>query len=146
MQPKKIKRKIRSDKFLFSPSEIKRIEKMAALGLSVVQISSLYDISTDTFYRRCKEENFDLSAALHRGKAKAIGKVAQKAYELALAGDVSMIKYYLSCMGGWSQKSQLTTEQETKPVIQYSDFLEIIDNFTDEEMDAICTDIDSNLN
>lgn len=130
-------RKVRSDKFNFSDIDIKKIEKMASLGLSINQISAIFGISTDTFYRRCQEINCDLSAAVTRGRAKAICNVAQKAYDLAIAGDTSMIKYYLSSMAGWSEKSQLIHEVEL-PTQRIPDYVhDALDSLSTEEIRAL---------
>ena len=135
----KQKRKCRSDKVQFSNNDISKIEKMAALGLSTAQIASIFEISSDTLYRRLKENNLDLSAALTRGKAKAICKVAQKAFELALAGDRSMIKYYLSTVGGWSEKSQIKEEsiESNYSKAYYNHVQDALDDLSDDELEAV---------
>lgn len=129
-------RKIRSDKFLFTDCDIKKIEKMAAFGLSIKQISSIFGVSTDTFYRRCSEENIDLSAAVMRGKAKATCKVAQKCFQLAMAGDTSMIKYWLSSVGGWSEKLQITPQADPEmDMAQYG--VSLMEGMSNQEIEAI---------
>lgn len=110
MTNKKNKRKTRSDKIVFQEPDIKRIENLSALGLTLEEIASVFNVSADTLYRRCKEKDSSLTAALLRGKSRAIIKVAKKAYELAIEGNTSMIKYILSCKGGWIQNTQLTVE------------------------------------
>ncbi len=126
-------RKERSDKITFDKKDISKIETMSAMGLSINQIG----ISTDTMYRRMNEGNINLSAALSRGKSKAIYKVAHKAYELAIDGNVAMIKYFLSCRGGWSEKLQIIEdnrvqeEQDKRRQLQA-----VVDAMTDEEIDA----------
>lgn len=104
-------RKTRSDKFQFTESDCKKIEKMASLGLSITQISAIFGISTDTFYRRASEDNIDLSAAITRGRARAILKVSNKAYELAMKGDTSMIKYFLSSVAGLNNSTNKQVEE-----------------------------------
>ncbi len=103
-------RKVRADKFLITEMSLVQIEKLAGLGMSMEQIASVFNVSPDTLYRRMKEGNAELSAAILRGKTLAIQKVAEKAFELALAGDVGMIRYILSAKGGWSEKSQIFHE------------------------------------
>lgn len=53
-------RKERSDKIAFTSKDISKIESMAAMGLSLEQIASIFGISTDTIYRRMNEGNIDL--------------------------------------------------------------------------------------
>lgn len=109
-------RKTRADKISLTESDLDKIEKMASLGLSINQICAILGISTDTFYRRCKESEGKLSATLLKGRSNAILNVSQKAYELALQGDTGMIKYYLSCIAGWSEKTQIMVEGGLKPI------------------------------
>lgn len=53
------------------------------------------------------------------GKSKAIYKVAHKAYELAIDGNVAMIKYFLSCRGGWSEKLQIIEDNKIDEKQEY---------------------------
>lgn len=130
-------RKERSDKIIFTSKDISKIESMAAMGLSLEQIASIFGVSTDTIYRRMNEGNIDLSAALSRGKSKALYKIANKAYNLAMEGNVAMIKYFLSCRGGWSEKLQIIEDNRVKEEQDKRRQLEaVVDAMTDEEIDA----------
>lgn len=103
-------RKIRKDKITFSPEQIEMMERLAGLGLTVVQICSILGVSHQTLYRRISEDGGDeISETLHRGKAVALSKVAEKAFELALEGDSNMIRYILSSKGGWAPNSQISS-------------------------------------
>jgi transposase len=53
-------RKERSDKITFTTKDLSKIESMAAMGLSLEQIASIFGVSTDTIYRRMNEGNLDL--------------------------------------------------------------------------------------
>lgn len=109
-------RKSRSDKFLVNEDDIQMIENLAALGLNMDQIASVFNVSADTLYRRCKDGNTDLSASILKGRTRAVQKIAEKAFELALEGDVGLIKYILSCKGGWTEKSQIIHEGYTQNI------------------------------
>jgi hypothetical protein len=76
-----------------------------------------------------KEGNIDLSAALTKGKSKALYKIANKAYQLALEGNPSMIKYFLSCRGNWSEKTQVIVETEQVEDKGPSKFEQALDNW-----------------
>jgi predicted DNA-binding protein (UPF0251 family) len=129
-------RKERSDKITFDKKDISKIESMAAMGLSLDQIASIFGVSTDTIYRRMNEGNIDLSAALTKGKSKALYKIANKAYKLALEGNTAMIKYFLSCRGGWSEKLQIIDDNRVREEQEKSRQLDaIIDAMTDQEID-----------
>lgn len=110
------KRKVRKDKIEFNSEDIIKIETLAGIGLNLSQISSELGIGRETLYRRIREGNEELSEAIYRGRAKAISKIASVAYELALEGDSGMIKYWLSCRGGWSEKSQIILEGGNNPI------------------------------
>ena len=108
---------------------------MSAMGLSLEQIASIFGISTDTIYRRMNEGNKNLSAALSRGKSKALQKIANKAYKLVLEGNTSMIKYFLSCRGGWSEKLQIIDNQVSERQEKMKKLESVFDSMTDNEID-----------
>lgn len=110
-------RRIRKDKIIFDSEDNLKVEQLAAFGLNIEEIGSVFGVSSDTLYRRCKEGDIDLSAAIKRGRAKAIYKVAEKAFELAMKGDSGMIKYILSCKGGWVQNSQVNQDNENDELV-----------------------------
>jgi hypothetical protein len=129
-------RKVRSDKITFSRKEIYKIEKMAALGLTLKQISSVFSISPDTLRRRANENDFNLSAALTKGKTELETKLGNKAIELALAGNTSMLKYVLGCRFAWTEKQQITIEEEI-PTIEETGkqkFQKSLDDLTHAEL------------
>jgi hypothetical protein len=101
------KRKTRRDKIQLTAKDLKQIETLAGLGLTQEQISGVLGFSVDTLKRRLRENENDLAALMSRGKTNALSKVAKKAYSLAIAGNTSMIKYFLGCQGGWSEKVQI---------------------------------------
>lgn len=102
-------RKTRSDKIELK-NDLDKIERMASLGLSIDQIAGVVGCSSDTIYRRLKEGDTELSAAILKGRSEAILEVSKKCFELALEGDVGLIKYILSCKGGWTEKTQVFHE------------------------------------
>jgi predicted DNA-binding protein (UPF0251 family)/predicted RNA-binding protein len=108
---KKNNRKTRTDKIQLTQRDLKQIEKLSSFGLNQVQICSVLGISVDTLRRRLKEDNKELAAVLLKGKTEALTKVAKKAYDLAIKGNVSMIKYYLSTQGGWNENQQITQDE-----------------------------------
>jgi predicted DNA-binding protein (UPF0251 family) len=135
-----IKRKTRSDKITFDKKQMKTIERLSGIGLNQAQIAHILNVSVDTLQRRVKEGDMDLSAAIHKGKSKAVGKIAEKAYEIALNGNISMIKYYLSAQGGWVEKPQECEEckrrddEEAFRKHNLKSFEDLVDAMTDEEL------------
>lgn len=112
------RRKTRSDKIVLTDEQYEIMEKLAGLGLTIKQICSIIGVSHQTLYRRLKEDGIEkISVTLSRGRSVAISKVAAKAFDLALEGDSSMIKYILSTQGGWTEKSQITIEGGENPLV-----------------------------
>lgn len=105
-------RKTRSDKVTFSEKDLEKIEKLAGLGFTVEEIAVIFGVSKHTLYRRAKETGSQINETIYSGRLKAIGNVAAKAYELSLEGNTAMIKYFLSCRGGWVEKSQVINSLE----------------------------------
>ena len=116
------KRKVRKDKITFTQKDLKQIETMAGLGFTQQELCSVLGLSIDTLKSRMKEDDNDLSAVFTKGKVNALSKVAKKAYTLAISGNTSMIKYFLSCQRGWTEKVQINTleEPETSSARKYS--------------------------
>ena len=74
------------------------------------------------------------SEELTRGKSKALYKIAKKASQLALDGNTSMIKDFLSCRCNWSEKSQITIEIEKIEDKGPSKTEEALDKMSNEEL------------
>lgn len=132
-------RKVRSDKITFCPRDIEKIEKMAGIGLSIKQISSIFNISSDTLQRRAKENDFNLTAALTKGKSQLEARLGHKAVELALEGNTSMLKYVLGCKFSWTKKQQIIVEEQ-KPNDNErgkAAFQKTLDDLTREELEEI---------
>ncbi|OIQ19241.1 MAG: hypothetical protein BM556_08120 [Bacteriovorax sp. MedPE-SWde] len=83
------------------------------------------------------EGNIDLSAALSMAKSKALYKIANKTYKLAMEGNLSMIKYFLYCGGGSSEKLQIIEDNRVKEEQDKRRQLQaVIDSMTDEEINT----------
>lgn len=129
------KRKERADKIKLSAKDLKQIETMAGLGLTQEQISNVLGFSVDTLKRRLRENENDLSALMGRGKTNALTKVAKKAYSLAIAGNTSMIKYFLGCQGGWTEKVQINNvPPQTNEISNIDKKRDLLSSMTQEEL------------
>lgn len=84
------------------------VETLAAV-LSTEQMSAYFGMTHDTFTAICEREP-DVFRAYKRGKAKAIGKVAQGLIQKALAGDTTSAIFFLKTQGRWAetQKHEVT--------------------------------------
>lgn len=72
---------------------VAEVERLAGLGLTQEEIALSLGINEKTL-RRHKAQMSILSDAIKRGKAEAGGQVANKLYELCMAGNVSAIIWY----------------------------------------------------
>lgn len=89
-----------------SAQEVKNIEAMAGLGMSMTQISHVLGMSRATLERRMKDSPPELAAkeALDRGRAMAISAVSKTAFEMAKSGKESgMTQFWLQCRANWKK-------------------------------------------
>jgi hypothetical protein len=92
------------------------VYEAAKHGIPTTVIAKLAGVANDTLYRRYRPE-------LQAGIAEAHGAIAGKAYQVAMDGDVQMLKFWLSCQLGWKPPAQeITTPPglpfEVSPVMQ----------------------------
>lgn len=81
--------------------QMAQVEALAAY-LTQAQISDYFGIGERTF-RDMMDRDPDISAAYKRGKAKAIGTVAQGLLQKALNGDTTSAIFYLKTQAGWRE-------------------------------------------
>lgn len=80
-----------------TPQDLKEIEMLAGMGLNQHQIADVKGMHRDTLRKYAQ-------AAYTRGKAKAIARVAQTAFEMAISGKhIAMTIFYLKTQGGWRE-------------------------------------------
>jgi hypothetical protein len=77
------------------------VETLAAV-LNAEQIADFLGIGRTTFFRILKRDE-DLSERYKRGKARAVGAVAQSLVTKARAGNVTAMIFYLKTQGGWRE-------------------------------------------
>lgn len=81
-------------------------------------------VSIDSIQRRCKEEKLMTFEEYHQSKlARTATKLQQKAIEMALGGDRTMLIFCLKNLAGWADKvesinanSEITYEQFLKNI------------------------------
>lgn len=89
--------------FIPTESDIEKIERLAGYGLTMEQISKVFNKSTDTF-ERLRKKDPELEAAINRGVRKANDAVAQTAYQMAISGKVpAMTMFWLKCRARWKE-------------------------------------------
>lgn len=122
--------KFRSDKKVFTLSDLDMIEKLAELGHPVGEICDILGMARSTFYERAAEMP-ELLRTVKRGKANGKSNLLRKALRKAYGkdpsnpedGDNDMIKFLLARAHGMAEK-QVVEHLEAR------DF----DSMTDEEL------------
>ena len=105
------------------------VETLSAV-LNAEQIADFLGIGRTTFFALLNRDP-DLSERYKRGKARAIGAVAQSLVTKARAGNVTAMIFFLKTQGGWRETVQVA---ETKP--QPGDMLDL-SGFSDADLTAI---------
>jgi transcriptional regulator with XRE-family HTH domain len=78
--------------------DLSEVEALAGLGLTQEQIGSVKGMCDDTLRKYAKD-------AFHRGRAKAIARVAQTAYEMAVSSQhPAMTMFYLKTQARWRER------------------------------------------
>ena len=105
MMPKPDSRK----KYL-TPEQVTQVEKLAAY-LSTEQIADYLGIARATFYN-VMDRQPDVATAYKRGRAAAVGAIAQGLISKARGGDTTSSIFYLKTQGGWAERQKLDLSSE----------------------------------
>lgn len=105
------------------------VETLSAV-LTAEQIADFLGIGRTTFFAMLNRDE-DLSERYKRGKARAVGSVAQSLVTKARAGNVTAMIFFLKTQGGWRETVQVA---ETTP--QPGDMLDL-SGFSDADLTAI---------
>lgn len=109
---------------------IKKIEKLAEIGLRNNEIAAYLEMPMSTFYLKCKEYP-KIRNAIDRGRSRSVGSVSERLKELAMSGNIRAIEVYLSNARKYLQVSY---SSET------SDILKDKSKSAEEKMEAILKD------
>lgn len=104
------------------------VETLSAV-LTAEQIADFLGIGRTTFFALLNRDE-DLSERYKRGKARAVGAVAQSLVTKARAGNVTAMIFFLKTQGGWRESVDLAVKQETIDEIDLS-------QLSDEELNAL---------
>lgn len=100
-------------KIEIDPAEV---ERLAGEGLAQYQIAQAVGVSWNTFVSR-RDDSLDVSEALKRGQAAAIGKVENALYESAVKGNLGAQVFFLKNRASdrWKDKTEQVTTLHTTP-------------------------------
>ena len=96
-----------------TPAQMAEVETLAAV-LTTEQIADFFGIGRRTFYS-LMERDEDIAARYKRGKARAIGSIAQTLISKARAGDTVSMLFYLKTQGGWRETQQIEVSAQAAP-------------------------------
>ena len=88
-----------------TPEQIAQVEALGAV-LSVEQIADYFGVGKTTFYA-IMERQTEVSERYKKGKAKAIGSVAQGLLQQARDGNTTAAMFYLKTQAGWRETNQI---------------------------------------
>jgi len=95
------------------------VETLSAV-LNAEQIADFLGIGRTTFFALLNRDP-DLSERYKRGKARAVGAVAQSLVTKARAGNVTAMIFFLKTQGGWREGVELAVRQQPADEIELSD-------------------------
>jgi hypothetical protein len=90
---------------ILTAAEKAEVETLAAV-LSAEQIADYLGMGRRTFYS-VMERDEDVAARYKRGRARAVGAVAQSLITKARGGNVTAMIFYLKTQGGWRETDRL---------------------------------------
>ena len=92
-------------KIVLSEEQRKELETLAAV-LSTEQIADYFGISRRVFFDIIDRDE-EVSALYKKGKAKAVGFVAQNLIQKARSGDLGAQIFYLKTQAGWKETQRV---------------------------------------
>lgn len=113
-EEKKEKKKCGAKPKTLNNDQIAQVETLAAV-LSIEQIADYLGMSKVTFYK-IFERQPDVLERYKKGKAKAIGTVAQGLLKQAREGNAAAAMFYLKTQAGWREKSDDSQSESPNPV------------------------------
>lgn len=90
------------------------VETLAAV-LTAQQIADYFGIARRTFWDLMARDE-DVAARYKRGRARAIGSIAQSLITKARGGNVTAMIFFLKTQGGWRETVTVETAEEPQSV------------------------------
>jgi hypothetical protein len=101
--------------FTLTDEQKAEVETLAAV-LTAEQVADYFGIGRRTFYSMMQRDE-EIAARYKRGKAKAIGVIAQGLINKARAGDTTSMIFFLKTQAGWRESSQVEHMLPVEPDI-----------------------------
>ena len=117
-----------------SDAQKAEVETLAAV-LTTDQIADFFGIGRRTFYSLMERDD-EIAARYKKGKARAIGAIAQTLISKARAGDTTSMIFYLKTQAGWRETAGLQLSaaprhgEESDPDESFRFFVDHLDQLT----------------
>ena len=117
-----------------SDAQKAEVETLAAV-LTTDQIADFFGIGRRTFYSLMERDD-EIAARYKKGKARAIGAIAQTLISKARAGDTTSMIFYLKTQAGWRETAGLQLSaapprgQDPDPDEAFRFFVDHLDQIT----------------
>jgi hypothetical protein len=98
-----------------SEEQIKRIEALAAIGMTKQQVAQSLGLAERTYFQR-QSENLQIAQAYARGQIRAVEGVAGVLLQRALAGDGWAVSLYLKNVAGFGERVMLEGGNPDRPL------------------------------
>lgn len=112
-----------------TPEQIAEVETLAAV-LSTEQVADYFGIGRSTFYAMLGRDP-EIAERYKRGKAKAVGAIAQTLISKARAGDTTSMIFYLKTQGGWRETTSFAHEHKVSADTEAEAAMAIFTNLLD---------------
>jgi hypothetical protein len=100
------------------------VETLAAV-LTAEQVADYFGIGRTTFFNMIANDP-EISERYKRGKAKAIGAIAQGLIQKARNGDTASMMFYLKCQAGWRERAEFIPALPEEPKAVQGSVLEAL--------------------
>ncbi len=97
--------------------QLSQVEALAAY-LSQDQIADYFSMGRTTFHH-VMERQPEVSERYKKGKAKAIGSIAQSLIQQARDGNMAAAMFYLKTQAGWRETNKAELESSPLPLTDY---------------------------
>jgi hypothetical protein len=110
--------------FTLTPEQLAEVETLAAV-LNAEQIADYFGVGRTTFFSMMRRDE-EIAARYKRGKARAIGAIAQGLIQKARSGDTTSMIFYLKTQGGWRETMQIE-QRNDEPAEARPDYSKLSD-------------------
>jgi len=106
-------KKVRKAHVKWDDEKVRQLDKYCQLKPSLTDVSELLNVSDDTILRHCRKYNMTFAEYRNKKMAKTRMTLTQKALEMALNGNATMMIFSLKNLCGWADMPDAAPEDTT---------------------------------